>query len=183
MRLCSTEIWKDIPGYEGRYQASTAGRIRSVDREQLCVPKDGKRAYVQHKKGQVLRACRGSNGYPYVGLRKTQQAENAIFCPVPHLVALTFLGPRPAGLVICHADGDKSNNCLDNLRYDTETENRIDIYRIGGKCGKLSTEQVRDVKKRLARGESKSSIGRAYGVSKTAIYYIAKGEHFGWLST
>lgn len=176
------EIWKDIPGYEGRYQASTEGRIRGIDRQQAVVYKDG-RSENRLLKGRVLSTCPGSNGYPYVGLRKARDADNATFCPVPHLVALTFMGPRPDGLVICHADGNKNNNRLENLRYDTQTENLLDIYRIGGKCGKLSIEQVKDIKQRLARGESKSSIGRAFGVSKTAIYYIAKGEHFGWLNT
>jgi hypothetical protein len=176
------EIWKDIPGYEGRYQASTEGRIRGADRVQIVRDKNG-RSYRRNVKGQVLSTCPGSNGYPYVGLRKSQNAKNAQFQPVHHLIALTFLGKRPKGKVVCHSDGDKENNRLGNLRYDTGTENHLDIYRIGGKCGKLSTEQAKDVKNRLARGESKSSIGRAFGVSKTAIYYIAKGEHFGWLNT
>ena len=155
------EVWKDIPGYEGRYQASTDG----------------------HFKGQVLSTCLGSNGCPYVGLRKTQDAANATFCPVPHLVALTFLGPRPDGMVICHADADKNNNRLENLRYDTPTENQIDVYRQGGRYGKLTVEQARDVKRRLERGESKNSIAKLYGISRTAVRYIAKGEHFGWLNT
>lgn len=177
----NSEIWKDIPGYEGRYQASTEGRIRGVDRVQEVKPKSGRSAYKRPVKGKILRQCRGSNGYPYVGLRKAQGSDNATFCPVPHLITLTFLGRPPAGSVICHGDGDKYNNAIGNLRYDTPTENRIDIYRVGGKCGKLSTEQARDVKQRLARGESQNSIARLYGVSQTAIYYIAKGVHFGWL--
>jgi hypothetical protein len=177
------EIWKDIPGYEGRYQASTEGRIRSVDHVEHCTPRNGKRPYSRFRKGQVLSTCRGSNGYPCVGLRKTQDAENATFCLVFHLVALTFLGPRPEGTVICHSDGNKFNNVLTNLRYDTGTENHLDLYRQGGKYGKLSTEQARDVKRRLSRGESKNSIAKRYGISRTAVRYIAKGEHFGWLNT
>lgn len=177
------ELWKDIPGYEGRYQASTEGRIRSVDHVESCVPKDGKKPYTRTRKGQVLKACPGSNGYLYVGLRKEQSVENSTFCPVFHLIAKTFLGERPKGANICHADGDKSNNRLENLRYDTNRENHIDVYRCGGRYGKLSAEQALDVKKRLERGESQSTIARLYGVSCSAIYYIAKGAHFGWLNT
>ena len=176
------EIWKDIPGYEGRYQASTEGRIRSVDRVEHCAPRDGKQPYSRIRKGQVLSTCLGSNGYPCVGLRKTQDAENATFCPVFHLIALTFLGPRPEGMVVCHSDGNKLNSALTNLRYDTGTENNLDLNRRGGKHGKLSVEQARDVKRRLNRGENKSSIARVYGISRTAVHYIAKGVHFGWLS-
>lgn len=175
------EIWKDIPGYEGRYQASTEGRIRGANRVQIVCDKNG-RSYRRNVKGRVLSTCPGSNGYPYVGLRETQNAKNARFQPVHHLIALTFLGKRPKGKVVCHSDGDRENNRLGNLRYDTQMENHLDIYRIGGKCGKLSTEQAKDVKNRLARGESKNSIAKCYGISRTAVRYIAKGEHFGWLS-
>ena len=73
------------------------------------------------------------------------------------------------------------NNRVTNLRYDTETENQLDLYRIGKKCGKLTVDQARDVKRRLERGESKNSISKIYGISRTAVHYIAKGEHFGWL--
>ena len=177
-----SEVWKDIPGYEGRYQASSEGRIRSVPRFERCVPKDGKQPYTRFHSGQVLSTCLGSNGYDYVGLRKQAASNNSKYEPVFHLVAITFLGPRPDGAVICHTDGNKQNNSVINLRYDSESENRIDVYRCGGKYGKLSTDQARDVKRRLARGESKRSIAQMYGVSRTAIRYIAKGEHFGWLS-
>lgn len=175
------EIWKDIPGYEGRYQASTEGRIRSCDWAKHCVPKDGKKPYDRTHKGRLLRTCRGSNGYQYVGLRKTAKCKNAKYMPVFHLIAMTFLGPRPGKAVICHANGRKEDCRLENLRYDTAAENNLDVYRTGGKCGKLSIEQALEVKRRLKEGQSISSIARAYGVSRTAVYYIREGAHFGWL--
>lgn len=178
-----SEIWKDIPGYEGRYQASTYGRIRGKDRTMTITPKDGKAQYTRTVTGRVLSTCLGSNGYPYVGLRQTQDAGNATYVPVFHLVASTFLGPRPEDAEICHTDGNRLNSSVENLRYDTRKENHIDVYRCGGRYGKLSVEEAKDVKRRLARGESKSSIARLYDVSHTAIRYIAKGEHFGWLDS
>lgn len=177
------EIWKDIPGYEGRYQASTEGRIRSLDRITHQIPSNGKQEYDRLKKGKILNSCIGSNGYPYVGLRREQKSDNATWLPVHHLVALTFIGQRPEKTHICHANGNKEDNRVENLRYDTPTENGRDVYRYGKCSGKLSIDQAKEIKVLLAEGIlSKSEIGRRYGVSKTAIYYIATGEHFGWLT-
>lgn len=177
------EIWKDIPGYEGRYQASTEGRIRSCTWIQECVPRDGKREYTRVHKGRVLKTCIGSNGYRYVGLRASADSSNSKYEPVFHLVARTFLGPRPAGAEICHANGEKDDCRLENIRYDTRTENRIDVYRLGGKYGKLTVEQALEIKERIKRGQSIRSIAKDYGVSWTAVYYIREGVHFGWLDT
>ena len=173
--------WRDIPGYEGRYQASTEGRIRGCDREYVVTPKDGKKPYTKVHRGRILQDCIGSNGYLYVGLRKTQLSKNADFLPVHHLIAETFLGERPAGLQICHGDGHKTNNRVDNLRYDTTSENHVDVYRCGGTYGKLTVAQVQNIKERLKNGETQSSIARIFGISQTAVYYIDKGVHFGWV--
>lgn len=174
-------LWKDIPGYEGRYQASTDGQIRGCDRVYEVIPADGKKPYKRTHRGRVLHPCVGSNGYFYVGLRSSRSADNATFVPVHHLIALTFLGARPDGAYICHKNGDKKDCRLDNLRYDTPKENSLDIYRCGGKCGKLSPDQVRVIKARLKAGEQQTAIAKDYGVSQTAIYYIDKEVHFGWV--
>lgn len=173
--------WKDIPGYDGRYQASTDGQIRGCDRTYTVTPADGKKAYTRVHKGKVLRPCVGSNGYFYVGLRKKTSSDNATYLPVHHLIAITFLGARPDGAYICHKNGDKKDCRVDNLRYDTPRENHLDVYRCGGTYGKLSPDQVRVIKARLKAGEQQTAIAKDYGVSQTAIYYIDKGVHFGWL--
>ena len=172
--------WKDIPGYEGRYQASTDGQIRGCDRTYTITPKGGE-PYKRTHKGKILQECVGSNGYMYVGLRETQMSKNATFLPVHHLIAETFLGERPAGMQICHKDGHKTNNSVDNLRYDCARENHLDVYRCGGSYGKLTIGQVQDIKKRLKNGETQSSIARIFGISQTAVYYIDKGVHFAWV--
>ena len=174
------EEWRDIPGYEGRYQASTEGRIRGLDRVEQVADSRGF-SYMRKRRGAVLRQCIGSNGYSYVGLRETVNADNASYIPVHHLIGLTFLGERPKGTQICHQDGNKQNNSAKNLRYDSTTENHIDVYRNGKKYGKLSAEDARDVKDRLKAGEPIRSIANRYGVTYQAIHYIAKGVHFQWL--
>ena len=174
------ERWKDIPGYEGRYQASNEGRIRSLDRYE-CVTDSRGFSYKRKQRGVVLRQCIGSNGYAYVGLRRTAKDNNAHFLPVHHLVMWAFSGTRPKGAQICHRDGDKRNNFIENLRYDSVTENHIDVYRAGKKYGKLTTEAARDVKDRLKGGETIRAIAESYNVTYQAIHYIAKEKHFQWL--
>ena len=162
------EEWRDIPGFEGRYQASTEGRIRSTDK--ICT-----------HKGRVLKTCIGSNGYPYVGVW-AKGGKNAKYTPVHHLVALTFLGERPQGYEICHADGNKQNNRLTNLRYASRTENRLDVYRNGGRYSNLYPDQVREIRKLLEEKQmSQRAIGELYGISVTSIQNIKTGRRFSWL--
>lgn len=113
--MTKKEIWKDIPDFEG-YQVSSLGRVRSFF----------KRIHsgwaIDNRPNRILRPGI-VNGYYLVSLRKN----GANFVIRIHcLVLLAFVGPRPEGLEICHADGDKSNNCLDNLRYDTHENNVFD---------------------------------------------------------
>lgn len=153
------EIWKDIPGYEGKYQASSLGRIRSLDR-QIGTPGT---VGCKFMKGRVLRPGPTKDGHLYVVLGR--EAHGA---PVHTLVALTFLGPRPEVADVCHNDGDPTNNKLDNLRCDTRTNNILDVYRTGGRWRKLSLEDMQAI-----INEPKSmtckALGEKYGVSAAVI--------------
>jgi len=117
------EQWLDIPGYEGYYQVSDAGRIRSLDR--TITYKNGKR---YRKRGRVLRPAIKAGGYLQVALNMNAE----VVTPKVHsLVALAFLGERPAGLQVCHNNGDPSDNRPENLRYDTPASNSADIIAHG----------------------------------------------------
>ena len=98
------EIWKDIPGYEGIYQASSLGRIRSFKRNKAIILKPG----------------RSKNGYYNVVLCLNSVGKNAI---VHRLVWTTFNGPIPEGLQINHLNENKSDNRLENLSLCTPKEN------------------------------------------------------------
>ena len=153
------EIWKDIPGYEGKYQASSLGRIRSLDR-QVGTP-----GLVGGKfmKGRVLRPGPTKSGHLYVVL-----GHGAPGTPVHQLIARTFIGPRPDGTEVCHNDGDPTNNRIENLRYDTRTNNILDVYRAGKRWRKLSLE---DVKAILNEPPTVTgvSLAKKYGVSEQVI--------------
>lgn len=169
----SKEIWKDIPGYEGRYQVSSEGRVRSVDRE-LPIG----HGFTRQKRGRVLcpgRFCK--SGHLSVILGRGTAGK-----PVHQLVALAFLGPKPEGCEVLHADGDPTNNRVDNLRYGTRTENILDVYHQGGRWRKLSTDEVHSIRKELAKGATGASLARQFGVSQTCISSIKLGRTFSWLT-
>lgn len=118
-----TETWKDIPGWEGFYQVSDQGRIRSVDR---TIPHA--RYGTVNRKGKVMSPGSNPKGYKIVGLRRNGKAKGA---SVHTLVLQAFVGPRPPGYEACHNNGDLADNRLENLRWDTSSENKIDIQRHG----------------------------------------------------
>ncbi len=118
------EIWKPIPSYEGVYEVSDMGRVRSLDRA-VAYGRFGNTSY----KGRILKTRPTAKGYPLVTL-----AVKGVVKPVyvHHLVLLAFVGERPetdARSEIRHLDGDKTNNSLDNLVYGTIHENWDDRRR------------------------------------------------------
>ena len=116
------EEWRDIPGYEGLYMVSDEGKVWSIPRE--IVRSDGIRSKVPGGtlKGELVR------GYPAVNIRNNGKGKVAY---IHRLVMLAFIGPRPDGLYVCHNNGDRTDNRLQNLRYDTPSENSYDRCRHG----------------------------------------------------
>ena len=107
------EVWKDISNYEGIYQVSNLGRIKSLSREVI-------KAYgATHKLSERIKKINSDNyGYQVVRLHN---GKGKTF-KVHKLVANAFLG-TPDGLEVNHIDGDKSNNRVSNLEYCTRGEN------------------------------------------------------------
>lgn len=97
----STEIWKDIDGFDGRYQVSTWGRVRSL-------------------KG-ILKPYENAKGYLKIGLTKNGKCHKK---RVNRLVAIAFI-PNPDNKPqVDHIDGNKQNNSITNLRWVTNNENQ-----------------------------------------------------------
>ena len=117
------ERWKPITGYEGIYEVSSHGRVRSLDR--TVTHSNGR---VCRYKGKVRRTPLNQNGYPRVNL--SHQGEDKTRT-VHSLVAEAFIGARSEGMEVCHNDGDPTNNHLDNLRYGTPSDNTLDKVRHG----------------------------------------------------
>lgn len=116
------EIWKDIVGYEGFYQVSNLGRVRSLSRAALCY---GGR--FRESKGRVLSSY-SSGRYHVVSLSKFGVVKKVL---VHRLVAESFMPDADFSLQVNHIDGDKSNNSLSNLEWVTASENITHALRTG----------------------------------------------------
>lgn len=106
------ERWLPIPGYEGRYDLSTAGRCWSVYREGVA------------RTGVIMKPSYHNYGYPYVSLYDAAGRHRRHM--VHALVALTFIGERPDGREVCHNNGDPGCTDVANFRYDDHTGNMGD---------------------------------------------------------
>lgn len=114
------ERWLPVVGYEGLYEVSNLGRVRSLTR---TVP--GRWGF-QRRTGKVLKQSPvGRKGAKYwsVGLARLGRTRTK----KPHVLLLeAFVGPRPKGLQACHTNGDAFDNQLENLRWDTAGANQRD---------------------------------------------------------
>lgn len=119
----SYEEWRSIPGYEGLYEISSIGRVRSLDRTVRHW-----RGGESHLRGKIKRTPIDGQGYRVVNL--AQEGKQRTMA-VHRLVALAFLGTPPGGTMVCHGDGDCLNNQADNLYYGTAEDNAQDRVRHG----------------------------------------------------
>lgn len=174
------EIWKDIPGYEGYFQASTLGRIRSIDRIEKCLNRSNNGYHYRKYKGKILKLCNSSRGdYLQVNICRAGKQR---FITVHSLVALAFLGPRPKGLDVRHIDGNPKNNRPDNLSYGTRSENLLDCYRYRGKFIKTSEEQAKKAKELLVTTDMNCrQIAEEVGITHKSVIHIKEGSTFKWL--
>lgn len=116
------ETWKDIPGYEGRYQASDLGRVRSVDHYVVCGFQGKGQRLVR---GRVLKDGPCTSGHRCVVLGKGNTQS------VHTVVMLAFRGPPPPRHEVLHRDHTPWNNALGNLKYGTRSENLKMDYAAG----------------------------------------------------
>jgi len=161
-----------VPGYEGLYDVSDRGRIRSYFRGRHLCPRPQR----------VLVFNVSPNGYVYVSLSNRGAQHNFTV----HRVVLTaFVGRRPSGMECRHFDGDKTNNRLSNLRWGKSADNYQDKVRHGTASisqrnlqRTLTPAQVVKVRSMLSGSLSHSKIGARFGVTKSAISKIARGVNW-----
>ena len=115
----SIEKWLPVVGYEGQYEVSDHGQVRSMDRINFR----GRRT-----RGRTLKTGKKMSGHLLVALCRN----NAKTTKYVHSIVLeSFLGPRPDGMEACHNDGNPGNNNVSNLRWDTRSANTHDQVRHG----------------------------------------------------
>ena len=128
------ELWADIPGWEGLYEVSTQGRVRSLRSGKIMSPGGG-----------------GQRKYPQLWLCQMPRKEKHY---VHSLVAGAFLGPRPIGADVMHLDDNPQNNMLENLQYGSRKENlkmgrKLSGDHLSGTAhynNKLTEQDVRDLR-------------------------------------
>lgn len=176
------EEWKDVVGYEGLYQVSNHGRIRSLDR--LRHYSDGRASYVQ--KGKVMSLQENGKGRLILKLVNSEGRGKGHQVHILELEA--FKGIRPPGYVGCHNDSDPLNNKIDNLRWDTPAGNEADKVANGTSNrgerhgnSKLTQAQVMKIRERLKAGESQRKIAPDFGVHQVHISKINRGLRWAHL--
>jgi hypothetical protein len=124
------EEWRDIPGYEGAYQVSNLGRVRSLERRVRVVPhgiETTRRVPPRILKPAPHGSKQNHSGHLAVVLGRGNTRD------VHPLVLRAFVGPPPQGHECLHLDHNPSNNCLDNLKWGTRSENILMDYRDGNR--------------------------------------------------
>ena len=123
-----SERWLSVVGYEGLYEVSDQGRVRSLPRKAWC---GGDRYRLTS--ARVLRpGLVGTGPYPAVKLSRNGEAPMR---KVHRLVLEAFRGPCPPGMEACHGPRGRLCAALDNLRWDTKEENSRDKRRQGRPLG------------------------------------------------
>ncbi len=153
------EQWKSVVGFEGLYEVSNKGRVRSLNKF----------------KARVLKQSFNAAGYRTL----TLSAHNVIYKRYVHrLVLEAFVGPCPKGMESRHLDGNPANNTRGNLIWGTKLENRNDIVRHGRLLKgdrhpgvKLTAAEVLAIRQSKQRG-----LAQIYGVSRSQIMRIKKGR-------
>lgn len=126
-----TEYWKPVVGYEGLYEVSNRGGVRSVDR----ISSAGSRL-----KGVTLAQFKTPHGYIRVGMCKQGETKTLLVHP---LVLEAFVGPRPDGSDCRHLNDQPDDNRVENLQWGTRSQNTYDSVRNGSHINARKTHCIR----------------------------------------
>ncbi|QOC56062.1 HNH endonuclease [Gordonia phage Clown] len=148
----SEEEWRPVTGYEGFYEVSDQGRVRSLDRTVSHGTNERRIA------GGMLAGGPDDAGYRIVGLFRKGHRKTL---KVHHLVLCAFVSERPDGMEACHNNGNLADNRLSNLRWDTHSRNVFDSVR--------QDTHPQSSKKRCAQGH-------AYTPENTRVQHFKSGK-------
>lgn len=175
------EIWKDVPGYEGYYQVSSLGLVGSVSRK-INSSYNKKRVI----KGRSIKLHLRKDGYYTVTLSKQNIIKTY---KVADLIAATFIGKKPGKYDTCHNNGIRTDNRINNLRYDTRVGNLKDKILHGTSYRgerhwyhKLKEHDVRNIKNLLAKDFYHKDIADIYGVHRATISAINQEKSWAWIN-
>jgi hypothetical protein len=172
-----TEEWKDITGFEGFYQISNFGRVKSL----------GGKCGSAIRKPSIRSISLTKDGYEKVRLLKDGKDKTV---RIHRLVAEAFI-PNPEGKdTVNHIDGNKKNNHVSNLEWADRSEQLYHAYKLGLKqskvgsnnpVAKLSDEDVREIRKtyvRQSREYGTVALAKKYGVTNRVIGLVVSGKSY-----
>lgn len=175
------EIWKPIAGYEGFYEVSDLGRIRSNNRYTNIILRDGSKSLRTHT-GRVLKGCLDGHGYYGVYLSKNNNIKRV---KISKLVARTFLDNPHNYKVVNHIDGIKTNDLLINLEWCDHNYNMAHAVRIGlidskgekNSMAKLNIEKVNYIRYLYSNTKtSQRKLSLIFNVHQTTIGKILRNK-------
>ena len=180
MRNSVVERWEEIPGYEGMYEVSDLGRVKSVER---MVRHHRSRTGFARRKERILQQTQRRGEYVMVGLFDGEG--NQTKHSVHRLVMLAFNGPSDK--TVHHKDYNPKNNALTNLTYMTSEANSMDAHRVGAQdyCrgenhGKASITEglALRIKTMGSNGVPNSKIASSLNVSDSVVRHITSGRRW-----
>ena len=174
MTAKTEEVWKDIKNYEGEYQISNLGRVKSLDRiirnEGL---KGGHKFYI--KKEQLLNPTQHKHGYYQVGLNREHKKKMFL---VHRLVAEAFCRNPNNYKEINHIDGNKTNNSAENLEWVNHSENMKHAY--ANELNKGNHKKIAQFtlnNKKVDEFKSVLEASKKTGFCKQALSNAARGRY------
>ena len=165
------EIWKAVVGFEGIYEVSNLGRVRSLDRVVEVTGRYG--PVTKHLRGKVLRPGPRPSGHLTVALGAGNTRN------VHTLVVEAFVGPRPdPTAVVRHLNGREQDNRLENLEWSNRVVNGQDRkWHRPPPSYKLTPNDVIEIKRALSdRSCSQISLARKFNVNRITIARIRAGK-------
>lgn len=156
------EMWRPIKGYEGLYEISNQGRVKSLTR--YCMSFGYRKTLLKEK---IMKPSRSPSGYFQVGLSKNGKRRHFF---IHRLVATTFISNPNNYLCINHKDEVKTNNCVNNLEWCTTKYNNN--YGTARKRAKRTfiinkTKGINDIDKALLNTHvTKTALAKRLGISK-----------------
>jgi hypothetical protein len=175
----SVERWLPVAGFEGIYEVSDHGRVRSLDRMEWLSSGGFRR-----RRGRIMVLSKHRDGH----LKLLLQGKGVRRHVQVHVLVLeAFVGPRPAGMEGCHGPAGILANHVKNLRWDTPRANQLDRIRDGtdhlgerSPRAKLTNKAVQEI--RALRGKMfQRQIAQLYGISQTHVCALQIGKARGWM--
>jgi hypothetical protein len=177
-----TKVWLPVVGYEGLYEVSNDGQVKSIDRIVIYPDEKQPRKF----KGKLLKQCLNVNK-KYYGVRLSKQGKTKLWL-THQLVAIAFLGKKPKGHLVCHGSRGSLCNEVTNLSYGTPKQNAADQLRDGTKCygekcswSKLTESDVLEIKNLYTKGVQGKDLAMKFSISRSRVCDIVKGRGWNYL--